>query len=247
MTDQNLLLREDGYPHLNTDIGENMSYNATKPQCKCNGNPHTLECLYQHFLSYTGYEHSESLFKAYSDGADSRAMPLPEVKQMRAPKDWSIYDSALIVDFIRENSYFDARLIGDMLNFSIQSAKNPLPDVTQQSEAEALRKENEQLRKEAPKWNTADIIPTVKAGDCKEFIVHAKSKQNNKEHVFSAMYLNEMELESPSTGEVKSFSGWHSAKEHSDYDGFYESLNSHEVLTWMELPSVPSALKGGAA
>lgn len=83
------------------------------------------------------------------------------------------------------------------------------------------------------------MIPPVKSGECREFIVHARSKHGEKEYVFSAMYLNEMMLESPSTGEEEPSSGWHSAKEHSDYDGFYEALSSHDVLNWMELPLPP--------
>lgn len=82
-----------------------------------------------------------------------RALPLPEVKQLQAPKEWANYDTTYVVNFIRETSHFDAPLIGEMLNFAIQSAKTTLPEVM--NDAAALRKENEQLREEIEKsFNT---------------------------------------------------------------------------------------------
>jgi hypothetical protein len=91
-----------------------------------------------------------------------------------------------------------------------------------------------------PAWiNVKDRLPSVRAGNCKEFIVHAKEKYSGKESVFSAMYLHKMVLENPYTGEEEENTSWNSAKEHHDYDGFYETLSSREVLHWMPLPDIP--------
>ena len=95
---------------------------------------------------------------------------------------------------------------------------------------------------ESPWVNANDRLPDVKAGDCEEFIVHARSINGGKAHVFAAMYLNEMELDDPEEGYERPFTGWHSAKEHHDYDSYYEALSSHEILHWMPLPSAPEGI-----
>jgi len=127
-----------------------MSYEQLREQCKCNGNPHTLECLYQHFLSYTGYEHSESLFKAYSDGADSRALPLPEVKQeptlfqYRAAPDWVKPDQWSEWRECTKESFTDYSSLPILNDWRYETRAFYVAP----TDAEALRKENERLREE---------------------------------------------------------------------------------------------------
>ena len=45
--------------------------------CSCVGSPHTRECLFEHFMSYSGYhsqsqEEQDRLKKAYFDGLDAQ-------------------------------------------------------------------------------------------------------------------------------------------------------------------------------
>ncbi|MFZ6727395.1 DUF551 domain-containing protein [Undibacterium sp. MH2W] len=90
--------------------------------------------------------------------------------------------------------------------------------------------------------NAKDRLPDVKAGNCEEFIVHARSINGGKARVFAAMYLNEMELDDSEEGYERPFTGWHSAKEHHDYDCYYEAISSHEILHWMPLPTAPEGV-----
>ena len=95
---------------------------------------------------------------------------------------------------------------------------------------------------ESPWINAKDRLPDVKSGNCEEFIVHARSIYDGKAYVFAAMYLNEMELDDPEDGGERPFTGWYSAKEHYDYDSYYEALSSHEILHWMPLPLAPEGI-----
>jgi len=36
--------------------------------CQCGGSPHTVDCMYQHFLSYTSFTDSKELKMAYAHG-----------------------------------------------------------------------------------------------------------------------------------------------------------------------------------
>ena len=90
--------------------------------------------------------------------------------------------------------------------------------------------------------NATDRLPDVKSGNCKEFIVHARSINGGNTYVFAAMYLNEMMLENSLTEEDEEHTGWHIAKPHYDYDEFYEYISSYEILHWMPLPLAPEEI-----
>lgn len=49
--------------------------NNDENQCPCQGKPHTLECLYGHFLSYTNQADTPSLRQAYEHGYDAGERP----------------------------------------------------------------------------------------------------------------------------------------------------------------------------
>lgn len=53
--------------------------------CPCNGNPHTLECLYEHFLAYTGYKDTPELKIAYEHGYEAGAPKWRPIEDL--PKD----------------------------------------------------------------------------------------------------------------------------------------------------------------
>lgn len=101
-----------------------------------------------------------------------------------------------------------------------------------------------QPEQEPVAWiSVEDRLPEVKAESCGFFLVTAVNLQTQKKSVFEAAFLNEMELYSDDH-DPKPFSGWHSAKESKDYDGWYEPLGNDycKVTHWMPLP--PPATQG---
>jgi hypothetical protein len=85
-----------------------------------------------------------------------------------------------------------------------------------------------------------DRLPKVEVGSYEFFLVTALNLQTHKESVFEAAFLNEMELYSDDHDPML-FSGWHSAKESKDYDGWYEPLGNEncKVTHWMGKPLPP--------
>lgn len=83
-------------------------------------------------------------------------------------------------------------------------------------------------------------LPEVKVEGMEFFLVTTINLQTQKRSVFEAAFLNEMELCSDYS-DPKPFSGWHSAKESNDYDGWYEPLGNEycKVTHWMPLPLPP--------
>ena len=89
-------------------------------------------------------------------------------------------------------------------------------------------------------WITVEEgLPFVQEGEAKEIFVTVERAHNGKRYSFTAQYLNGMELED-GCGYAEVHSGWHSVKEHSDYDGWYEPLidesSGDKVIAWMEVP-----------
>ncbi|MFR0690195.1 DUF551 domain-containing protein [Enterobacterales bacterium AE_CKDN230030158-1A_HGKHYDSX7] len=115
-----------------------------------------------------------------------------------------------------------------------------------QDEAYAMGRNRGQ--QDGPAWiRTVDRLPEVKEGDEQEVIVCVRPAHNGNSYVFSARYLNKYPLHSeghPDADEEGMFlaTGWHDAKEHSDYDGYYSPLldTKGDVVThWMPLPAAP--------
>lgn len=100
-------------------------------------------------------------------------------------------------------------------------------------------------------WNSPGIIPNVKRGGSRFFVV-AVRRANGKIYTFPAAYLNKMELSFedcsvPESGYGCVFeetedgaicSGWFDWKTHADYDDFYQVLlEDGELVAWAELPA----------
>lgn len=54
---------------------------STDTKCSCGGDPHTMECYYEHFLSYTDQEDSPAIRQAYFYGTE-----LSHVKKLEVVK-----------------------------------------------------------------------------------------------------------------------------------------------------------------
>lgn len=104
------------------------------------------------------------------------------------------------------------------------------------------------------KWQSPDTVPDVELGGEKEFWIAVKSIRDGveREHTFLANYLNKPKL-LDEKGEITDEAadwllsnddesdveavGWHNAKEHPDYAGWYESIVFNEkyvLLGWAE-------------
>lgn len=100
----------------------------------------------------------------------------------------------------------------------------------------------EPVKQEPVAWiSVEDRLPEVKAEGMGFFLVTVINLQTQKRLVFEAAFLNEMELYSDDHG-PEPFSGWHSAKESKDYDGWYEPIGNEccKVTHWMPLPPPPA-------
>ena len=54
---------------------------STDTKCSCGGDPHTMECYYEHFLNYTDQKDSPAIRQAYFHGAE-----LSHVKKLEVVK-----------------------------------------------------------------------------------------------------------------------------------------------------------------
>jgi hypothetical protein len=95
-----------------------------------------------------------------------------------------------------------------------------------------------------PGWvSVKDRLPDVADGEMNGFIVACRRAHNGKTYVFEALYLKNFLLSDVnSDDQERPFNGWHSAKEHRDYDGFYEPIDSNgdAVTHWMHKPAAQS-------
>jgi len=86
-----------------------------------------------------------------------------------------------------------------------------------------------------------DRMPDVNNGGNKEFIVAMYRQSSNDYYVFSAFYLNKMELETYDDYEI--FSGWHLQLNHDNYDEYFEPVctngDANLITHWMPLPQPP--------
>lgn len=115
---------------------------------------------------------------------------------------------------------------------SLLNRINPPRNVSQQPAQEPVKQD---------RWiSIEERLPEVKVEGMEFFLVTTINLQTQKRSVFEAAFLNEMELCSDYS-DPKPFSGWHSAKESNDYDGWYEPLGNGycQVTHWMPLPLPP--------
>lgn len=130
----------------------------------------------------------------------------------------------------------------DFFEFMHPSAQTPIQqDHTEDNLGKVSAQPIEPAQEPVAWISVEDRLPEVKAEGMGFFLVTAINLQTQKRLVFEAAFLNEMELYSDDHG-PEPFSGWHSAKESKDYDGWYEPIGNEccKVTHWMPLPPPPA-------
>ncbi|MBU0901923.1 MAG: hypothetical protein KKH62_08180 [Gammaproteobacteria bacterium] len=129
--------------------------------CMCGGNPHTTQCLYEHFLSYSGMADQPTLRYAYFHGAGFAAeidQPSAGGVDERALYEQSCKERAASNGRVYEAHYFKRPAgVGEYLNPGAEHGWQ----VWQQARAALSANHSEQVRHMVPDgWKLVPVEPT---------------------------------------------------------------------------------------